>query len=214
MNNKLTLAAAAIFTAALFGMNAPSATAQNFGGFLNVNTNGVSISLGTNSCTCHSAYTFRNERRRVWCAETYRNEWVPAAYRTDYDRYGNGVRVLVRAGFNRRICVPGHWDYVDHRVRVRRPGHFCRVHHRGLRGIAGIFNRGHRDHGRSHRNDNRRGNRNDAGRGGNRNRNNNARGNRGNGNRNNGARSGNRNRNVVVANRGNSNRRGNGGNRR
>lgn len=222
MSSKLTLAAAAIFTAALFGMNAKSATAQSFGGFFNVNTRGVSISLGT-ACSCDSVYTWRNDRRRVWCAETYRSEFVPAAYRTDYDCHGNGFQVLVRAGYNRRVCVPGHWDYVDNRVRVRRAGRFCGVHDRGHRGVLSIFGNGHRNrnHNRGHKNyggyKGHRGNRVHNNRNNNRNNNRSVVANRGNngnrGNRGNSSTS-NRNNNRTVANRGGNGNRGSRSNNR
>lgn len=125
MSNKITIASAALLTAALLGFAAPTANAQLFGG-LQLNTRDFSISLGTGH-TCRHAPLYRYEtvRRKVWRPATWRVEHVPAVYRTEYDCYGYATQVLVRAAYDRRIRVAGYWDFVNERVRVRQPCNQC-----------------------------------------------------------------------------------------
>ena len=47
----------------------------------------------------------------VWIAATYRTEYVPPAYEDRRGRHGRIHRVLVRAGYNRTICIPGHYEH-------------------------------------------------------------------------------------------------------
>ncbi len=142
MSKKLSIAATALFTVALMGINTNTASAQGFGGFLNVNKHGVSLSLGQTfgHDNCANAYYWRNETRRVWRPETYRNEFVPAIYENRFDHHGNPRQVLVRAGYNRRICVPGFWETYTERVRVYNPRH--------RHAPSPIFRRRDRDHDR------------------------------------------------------------------
>ena len=125
MSNKITIASAALLTVALLGVAAPTANAQLFGG-LHLNTGDFSLSLGT-GYTCNQAPVFRYEtvRRKVWRPATWRIEHVPAVYRTEYDCFGNATQILVRTGYDRRIRVAGHWDFVTERVKVRRPCNRC-----------------------------------------------------------------------------------------
>lgn len=47
---------------------------------------------------------------RVWVEATYRTEYVPPVYEERRGRHGRIHRILVRAGYNRTVCIPGHYE--------------------------------------------------------------------------------------------------------
>ena len=148
MKNKRILAAA--LALALSPVFATSGQAQELGlRYTKRFDNGhLSVSLGTGRTYApsygrrplrRSTYTGYSGRSyghgRVWIPGRYevvpRNVWIPGyseriwvepIYDLSCDRYGNEVRVLVRAGYYRTHQRPGHYEY--QRTRVWRPGHW------------------------------------------------------------------------------------------
>jgi hypothetical protein len=59
---------------------------------------------------------------RFWVPATVREEYVPPVYVTRTVSRGVRIRVLVRAGFVRRLVVPAHYESRQDRVYV--PGHW------------------------------------------------------------------------------------------
>lgn len=47
---------------------------------------------------------------RVWVPGCARQVWVDPIYETRYDRCGNPIQVLVRAGHYRTVQSPGHYE--------------------------------------------------------------------------------------------------------
>lgn len=59
---------------------------------------------------------------RVWVPGCSRQVWVQPVYRTQYDRCGNPVQVLVRPGHYTTVQDQGH--YVTRPRRIQHPGHW------------------------------------------------------------------------------------------
>jgi hypothetical protein len=53
---------------------------------------------------------YETVERRVWVEGGERREWVPARYETRYDECGRPYSVLVRQGFWKTECEPGHFE--------------------------------------------------------------------------------------------------------
>ena len=74
---------------------------------------------------------YETVRTRVWVRRQHRRQYVPAVYRTRYDRCGYAYRVLVRNGYWTHRHIPGHFEF---RVkRVRRGGYYEVAGHRPQR---------------------------------------------------------------------------------
>lgn len=75
---------------------------------------------------------YETVRTRVWVPAQVRRVYVPALYRTRYDRCGNAYRILVRSGYWTHRFVAGHYET---RVkRVRHGGYYEVVPHRSSHG--------------------------------------------------------------------------------
>ncbi len=142
---QLSLARLALPALLALGMLAPSATASpqkiDLGISLGKHVN-LGVTLGsaryprprarrrTSRITPSRGY-WKTITEQVWVPGQRRQEWVPAAYETIYDSYGNAHKVLVREGCYRTVQDPGHYEARSRRVWVparRRitPGRRCR----------------------------------------------------------------------------------------
>jgi len=145
MNKKRILAAA--LALALSPVFATSSQAQELSARYtkHFDNGSLSVSLGTGRSYAprygrrpirRSAYSGRSYgHARFWVPGRYevvpRNVWIPGyservwvepVYDFGCDRYGNEVRVLVRAGYYRTHQRPGYYEV--QRSRVWRPGHW------------------------------------------------------------------------------------------
>lgn len=53
---------------------------------------------------------YETVEQRVWVEGGERREWIPARYETRYDECGRPTSVLVRQGYWKTTCTPGHFE--------------------------------------------------------------------------------------------------------
>ncbi len=60
--------------------------------------------------------------RRIWIPGRTERVWMQPVYEWRYDWCGNQYQVMVRAGYWRDVCHPGHYEW--RKERVYRPGYW------------------------------------------------------------------------------------------
>ena len=112
---------------------------------LTVGSQGVSLNLSRGGARVPRGYDggrYEYRTERTWVPGYNRQVWVEPVYQWRYDSCGARYRVLVRAGYNRTVCVPGRYE--NRQVKVWVP-------YRGIDVRGRDYDRRFQDRGRSNR---------------------------------------------------------------